>query len=524
MRKIIIGSRGSELALWQANYITEELKKLNIEVELKIIKTQGDKIQHLSFDKLEGKGFFTKELEEALLTKDIDLAVHSHKDLTTTFPKGLTIAAVSYRENPSELVLIRKESEDAKQKFGVKQNAIVGTSSARRKSQLLSFRPDVEIKDLRGNVPSRIQKLRDGGYDAIMLAYAGVHRLNIDLEGLTVLRLDPKEFIPAPAQGVLGLQIRDNDIDVKNIILKLNNTAVSECISIERKVLNLLDGGCQLPLGVFCDRDEDADGNTLFKTYVSRAEKWNTAPKYLYYESPTTENVAQKIVERLHEIKPCSVFVSREKRKTDQLHNNLTANGFTLNMRSLIEMKAVPFKIEATFDWVFFSSKHAVKFYFEQNPTIGSTTKFGAISKATAQELRKFGKSCDFIGNSTDTKMVGKQFAALVGSAKVLFPIAKGSLKSIQNQFTKQERVKDVFVYETIKKNEEPVEFAAICVFTSPSNVEAFFEKNTLKPEQKIIAMGDATASTLKKFGARVHKQPVSFDDLGLLQSVYAIC
>jgi uroporphyrinogen-III synthase len=193
-------------------------------------------------------------------------------------------------------------------------------------------------------------------------------------------------------------------------------------------------------------------------------------------------------------------------------------------MRSLIEMQAVPFKLEEIFDWVFFSSKHAVKFFFDQNPNLLSTTKYGAISKATAQELRKFGKSCDFIGNSTDTKMVGKQFAARVGAQKVLFPIAKGSLKSIQGQFTKKEQVKDLFVYETIKKNEEPVTFADVCIFTSPSNVEAFFEKNKLTPEQKIIAMGDATAATLKRFGARVHKQPVSFDDLGLLQSVYAIC
>lgn len=524
MQKIIIGSRGSELALWQATFITEELKKLNVEVELKIIKTQGDKIQHLSFDKLEGKGFFTKELEDALLSNEIDLAVHSHKDLTTTFPDGLTIAAVSYRENPSELLLIRKEAEDLKQKFHFKKNAVVGTSSARRKSQLLSFRPDVEIKDLRGNVPTRIQKLRDGEYDAIMLAYAGVNRLKIDLEGLTVLRLDPKEFIPAPAQGVLGLQIRDNDTKVKEIISKLNDSSVQECIGIERKVLNLLDGGCQLPLGVFCDRDEDAEGNTVFKTYVSKADKWNEAPKYLYWETETTENVAQKIVERLHQIKPCSVFVTRDQRKNDQLFTNLTNNGFKVNMRSLIEMQAVPFKLEEIFDWVFFSSKHAVKFYFEQSPNLNAATKFGAISKATAQELRKFGKSCDFIGNSTDTKMVGKQFAALVGSKKVLFPIAKGSLKSIQGQFTKKEQVKDLFVYETIKKNEEPIMFADVCIFTSPSNVEAFFEKNKLTPEQKIIAMGDATAATLKRFGARVHKQPVSFDDLGLLQSVYAIC
>src|SRR3954470_10656608 len=139
-RKIIIGSRGSDLALWQANFVLRKLQKLGLTAEIKVITTQGDAIQNLSFDKLEGKGFFTKEIEEALLKKEIDLAVHSHKDLPTTSPEGLKIAAVSEREDAAELVLVRKESFDNGQKFGFKKNAVVGTSSARRKSQLLAFR------------------------------------------------------------------------------------------------------------------------------------------------------------------------------------------------------------------------------------------------------------------------------------------------------------------------------------------------------------------------------------------------
>ena len=152
MNKIVIGSRGSDLALWQANFVKEELEKAGHPTEIKIISTQGDRIQHLSFDKMEGKGFFTKEIEAALLDKSIDLAVHSHKDLETTSPKGLIIAAVSSREDPSELMLMRKEAVDTSQPLGLKKNPVVGTSSARRKSQLLHFRDDLEIKDLRGHV------------------------------------------------------------------------------------------------------------------------------------------------------------------------------------------------------------------------------------------------------------------------------------------------------------------------------------------------------------------------------------
>ena len=211
MKKVIIGSRGSDLALWQAHFVKGELEKLNCTVEINIITTQGDRIQDLSFDKLEGKGFFTKEIEEALLNKTIDLAVHSHKDLETNPPAGLSIACVSERANPADLLLIRNSSVDTTQKWGLKIDAVVGTSSARRKAQMAHFRNDVTLKDLRGNVPTRIQKLRDGGYDAILLAKAGIDRLGLDLSEFHCVTLDPTEFVPAPAQGVLGLQIRSED-------------------------------------------------------------------------------------------------------------------------------------------------------------------------------------------------------------------------------------------------------------------------------------------------------------------------
>jgi hydroxymethylbilane synthase len=256
-RKIILGSRGSELALWQANFTKTQLEKLGYSVEIIIIKTKGDQIQHLSFDKIEGKGFFTKELEEALLDGTIDLAVHSHKDLPTTFPEGLTIAAVSYREDCSESILISPEALNLNEHLGLKKGAIVGTSSARRKSQLLNIRPDLIIKDLRGNVPTRINKLRDKMYDAIVLASAGLNRLNIDLEDIHRNIVPPTTFIPAPAQGVLAFQIRESDEEMREIILQINDALVAKSIAIERKVLNRMDGGCLLPLGVYCLFEED---------------------------------------------------------------------------------------------------------------------------------------------------------------------------------------------------------------------------------------------------------------------------
>lgn len=253
---IRIGTRGSDLALWQAHFVKNQLEQLGCEVQLQIIVTQGDRIQDLSFDKLEGKGFFTKEIEAALLNNDIDLAVHSHKDLETTQPAGLCIGAVSYREDPSELLLMRKSAQDATQKWGLKHGAIIGTSSARRKSIIKALRPDLQIEELRGNVPTRIDKLRSGAYDAILLANAGVSRLQLPLADLHTLVLDPTEFVPAPAQGVLGLQIRENDQQTQTVVAQLNHPDIAAQIAIERGVLQALQGGCQLPLGVYYGQDQ----------------------------------------------------------------------------------------------------------------------------------------------------------------------------------------------------------------------------------------------------------------------------
>lgn len=288
MQHIVIGSRGSDLALWQANHVKSQLENIGCSVEIKIIVTQGDAIQHLSFDKLEGKGFFTKEIEKELLEGTIDLAVHSHKDLETNPPKGLVIAAVSERENPADLLLIAKSAVDTSKDWKLKEGAIVGTSSARRKSQVMRFRNDVEIKDLRGNVPTRIDKLRKGGYDAILLAKAGVDRLKINLSEFEVIEMDPTSFVPAPAQGVLGLQVREGDQAIFDTIHKLNNSTIENRIGIERKVLNLMEGGCQLPLGVYCD-----ENNSVF---VSFSDDWTTGSVWQKYDANGHDNIAEFIV------------------------------------------------------------------------------------------------------------------------------------------------------------------------------------------------------------------------------------
>ena len=297
MNELIIGTRGSKLALWQAHYTQQKLKEIGVPSTLKIIKTQGDKIQHLSFDKIEGKGFFTKEIEDALLEGSIHLAVHSMKDMPTTQPEGLCLAGVSYREDPADCLIIRKSSFIKDNLLGLKKNAIIGTSSARRKAQIKSLIPESIIKDIRGNVPTRLKKLEEGNFDAILLAQAGINRLKIDLEAFVHFRLDPTEFVPAPAQGVLTWQCRKEDKAIQKIIRQIHDDQVLSCTNVERKVLQLMDGGCHLPLGVHCMKD--ALGN--YHAHAIYAVDSKAAVKKILFSSSTSKNMAEQIYQKLLE-------------------------------------------------------------------------------------------------------------------------------------------------------------------------------------------------------------------------------
>lgn len=249
-----IGTRGSDLALWQAHTIKGLLKNLEVETDITIIKTRGDKIDNVPFSKLEGKNFFTKELEDAQLDGRVDMAVHSLKDLATDMVPGLTLCAMVGREDPREILLARPEAIDqAKLEAGdilpLKEGAKIGTSAARRQGLVRVIRPDLEIADLRGNVPTRVGRVREGLYDGILLARAGVLRLELDLSDLFAKPLEVEDFVPAPAQGMLGIQCRDND-RWQESLARLHCGEPALAVAAERKLLSRLDGGCHMPFGV----------------------------------------------------------------------------------------------------------------------------------------------------------------------------------------------------------------------------------------------------------------------------------
>ena len=247
MQKLIIATRKSQLALWQSEFVRDFLLARcgNLDICLQGFSTKGDKILDAPLAKIGGKGLFTKELEESMLRGDAHFAVHSLKDVPSFFPQGLTLAAVCEREEPNDALL----SEKFKDLNALPKGAKVGTTSLRRKMQLLRKRPDLEIISLRGNINSRLEKLKKGEFDAIVLAYAGLKRLNLDKSVNFLQKFSLDEMIPAASQGILGIESVEN-AEILKILSCLNDENSRIMSKIERDFIKELEGGCQVPIGI----------------------------------------------------------------------------------------------------------------------------------------------------------------------------------------------------------------------------------------------------------------------------------
>ncbi|HEU5262082.1 MAG TPA: hydroxymethylbilane synthase [Gemmatimonadales bacterium] len=260
-----LGTRGSTLALWQAEWVQAALARHGVAAELVVITTRGDADIDRPLHQLEGKGFFTKEIEEALLDGRIDVAVHSLKDLPTMLPDGLALGAVPPRADPAEALVTRMAGITSI--AGLTPGAKIGTSSLRRVAQIRHLRSDLEVVPLRGNVPTRVQKVRDGrdGLDAALLAGAGLDRLGLGRE--VAVRLDPLEVMPAPGQGALGLEVRGDDGAVRAALQSLEDVASAGQVAAERGLLAALGGGCQVPVAAYCGGGEQGGGSGSLRLY-----------------------------------------------------------------------------------------------------------------------------------------------------------------------------------------------------------------------------------------------------------------
>ncbi len=256
MERLVIATRGSKLALWQSNHIKSILEKRfpQMRVELQIFKTKGDKILDTPLALIGGKGLFTKELEDAMLRGDAHLAVHSLKDVPTELPKGLVLGAITKREDPRDALLSQKYPSIEE----LPAEAVVGTTSLRRRMQLLHLRPDLKIKDLRGNVDTRIKKLKDGEFDAIILASAGLKRLGLTEEVNYFTPIEEERMIPAMGQAALGIECVEDE-KILEIVKSLNDEKSQIETTVERDFVDVLQGGCQVPIGVKATLMDDGD-------------------------------------------------------------------------------------------------------------------------------------------------------------------------------------------------------------------------------------------------------------------------
>ncbi|SDM97756.1 hydroxymethylbilane synthase [Sediminibacillus halophilus] len=275
MRKIVIGSRKSNLALTQTEWVIDQLKKAGVpyEFEIKKIMTKGDKILDVTLSKVGGKGLFVKEIEQAMFDKEIDMAVHSMKDMPSQLPEGLVISSIPVREDHRDAFV----SNDKVSLTDLPEGAVVGTSSLRRAAQVLAARPDVEIKSIRGNIETRLRKMKEEDYDAIVLAAAGLIRMGWG-EDIVTEFLDPDLCVPAVGQGALAIECREDDQELRELLQKINDQYTAHTVSAERTFLHLLEGGCQIPIAGYAHMEEDevnltalvatSDGKTVLKEVV----------------------------------------------------------------------------------------------------------------------------------------------------------------------------------------------------------------------------------------------------------------
>lgn len=263
MRTIRVGSRQSALAITQTGQTIDLLKAICAEAglpytfEVKPIVTRGDRILDVTLSKVGGKGLFVKEIEQALLDEEIDFAVHSMKDMPFDLPEGLVIGAVPKREDPRDVLISLKGYDLA----GLPANAKVGTSSLRRAAQLKARRPDLQIESVRGNIDTRLKKLETEGFDAILLAAAGMRRMGW-ADRITNY-LDPQECLPAVGQGALAIECRAGDKEVMELLARLNDAKTERAVRAERRFLGLLNGGCQVPIGAYAEAESDNDDSTI---------------------------------------------------------------------------------------------------------------------------------------------------------------------------------------------------------------------------------------------------------------------
>ncbi len=516
-----IATRGSDLALWQARFVARALEEHGHACSLVVLKTRGDLIDDVPLTKVEGKAFFTAEIERALLDGSADLAVHSHKDLPSEAPPGLCIAAIPARGNAGERLLVRRERVDSAQAFlPLALGARVGTSAPRRAQQLLALRPDLALLDLRGNVPTRVERLRQGRYDAIVLAEAGLERLALELGDLESLALPQDWFVPAPAQGALAVQARAEDralIEAVHSALHCPHSA--RLVAAERGVLVAAGGGCNLPLGAGFAADQDG---FVARAFVGPGCGFEGARAGWYRQrAPTLQAAFDRLWNAL----------------TDETDNALARTGPLSGLRvslvgagntasalaerleflgaGVIQEPVIAFERLAGTDlpaalgrlrdgdWIAVTSRHVAALLGDAPLPRG--IRLAAVGRSTARALMERGLCADRVGRAGAHALACE--LKLEQGARVLYPCAEGAGLDLERELAQRGHpVERLELYRSVAiagaRLTREVDLRVLC---SPSAVAAVLEGDAaaLHPApqaQKIehVALGGTTGRALE--------------------------
>lgn len=544
MMKIVrIGTRGSKLALYQAYRVKRELEEQfsDITFEIKIIKTKGDKILDVPLSKIGDKGLFTKELEVAMFDGEIDMAVHSLKDLPTVFPEGAKLGAVLKRGDFRD-ALISSNNRTLK---SLTTDDVIATSSLRRKAQLLRINKDFKIVEIRGNVNTRVRKMEEGYCDVMVMASAGLERL--EMGEYISEKLDPEIMIPACSQGAIAIEIREDDAFIEGVLSKINDQLTSIATQAERSFLRTLEGGCQIPVGSYSKIEGDQfhitgfissiDGSQYLRDVANgnlkdAVEISTKLAKSLY------EKGGKKILEAIRDsnfieaqanlpLLDKIIISTRAIESGDTLPDILKARGAKLLALPMIEIITTQLKRRDQnvmrnldyFNWVFFTSKNGVVNFFKHlleikgNTELPDTLKIAAIGGKTAIELDYYGYAPHFISKGNTSEEMLDQFYSehKPNNLNILLSLGDLADDTLINRLFVENEISRINVYETIKPKTADLEILNrikndqydMIVFTSPSTFQnfcSFYEMNLIK-KLKMASIGSTTTSAIKDEG-----------------------
>lgn len=512
--KVRIATRGSDLALWQANHVAGRLAAAGVETELLVLKTRGDLIDNIPLNQIEGKAFFTTEIEGALLDGRADLAVHSHKDLPTEQTPELMIAAVPLRGPTPERLLMRKEAHvPGAALLPLEHGARVGTSSPRRQEQLLAMRPDLRVIDLRGNVPTRINKLRAGGYDAIVLAAAGIDRLELDTSDLVDVTLDVDDLVPAPAQGALALQTRVDDAATRELVERVfHDEDTRLAITAERSLLAIAGGGCSLPLGAAVAQAGDGWSAHVFlganHPQPGPGARWATGAGAT---AQAAVDAAYAVITsgaptRTGPLEHLRIALCGSAEGGTQLGARLAALGAEVLHERVIAFEDVDCPDLAARIGALQAGDVLAVTSRETARRLGACSlptgvQVAAVGAATASELERAGLTPTVIGSGGARELA--EALDLAPGARVLFPCAEEAHDDLEHLLAARDiPVERAVLYRTVPLNDAQREGEVDArVFMSPSSVRATveWERAHLQHKTQRLALGVQTAEELAR-------------------------